>query len=244
MSRLGAVVWTGDVSTTWDALSTQPGTMLNWGLAGVGLVTCDTGGFSGSDDTPELLVRWYQVAVFMSVMRVHSTNSDTPHFPFLYGQTAGDAMRRALNLRYQLIPYHYSLAHMAFRPNGLPIMRPLLWEYPDDPSVAEMTSQWFDGQDIMAAPVLAEGNATNVYLPKGTWFEFNTTTTHVGPTTLSLTNVALDHVPVYVRPGGVVTLGPVIQHTGQMPGGPLQVQVYSGANGSFTLVEDDGMTYA
>merc|ERR1719198_944459 len=96
----------------------------------------------------------------------------------------------------------------------------------------------------MVAPVLNEDNSTSVYLPEGTWYEFNSTTTHSGPTTLSLTNVPLTTTPVYVRPGGIITLGPVIQHTGQMPGGPLEVQVYGGFDGTFALVEDDGESYA
>lgn len=95
----------------------------------------------------------------------------------------------------------------------------------------------------MPAPVLSQDNSTSVYLPAGKWYEFNTTTMHVGPTTLSLTNVPLAHTPVYVRCGGLITLGPVIQYTGQMPGGPLQVQIYGGADSTFTLVEDDGETY-
>ena len=121
-------------------------------------------------------------------------------------------------------------------------MRPLLWAYPNDTTVAEMTSQWFDGEHVMVAPVLSQDNTRNVYLPRGTWYEWNSTATHSGPTHLSLTNVPMDHTPVYVRPGAIVSLGPIIQHTSEMPGGPLNVFVYTGADGSFSLVEDDGET--
>ena len=109
MSRLGAVIWTGDISVSWDSLGQQPGYVLNWHMAGVGFVTCDSGGFNGNNDTPLLLTRWYQYAAFMPVMRVHSSINNLPHFPFLYGEAAGDAMRKALNMRYQLIPYHCEL---------------------------------------------------------------------------------------------------------------------------------------
>ena len=80
-------------------------------MAGIPYITCDTGGFGGPNDPPDLLVRWYQLAAHLPVMRVHSTHSDQPHFPFLYGQAAGDAMRKTLHHRYSLIPYHYSNAH-------------------------------------------------------------------------------------------------------------------------------------
>ena len=110
MSRLGAVIWTGDISVSWDSLGQQPGYVLNWHMAGVGFVTCDSGGFNGNNDTPLLLTRWYQYAAFMPVMRVHSSINNLPHFPFLYGEAAGDAMRKALNMRYQLVPYHCECA--------------------------------------------------------------------------------------------------------------------------------------
>ena len=111
-------------------------------------------------------------------------------------------MRTALNLRYALVPYHYSLAHAAFGPGGLPIMRPLLLHYEDDATASALTSQWLDGEKLLVAPVLAQDNTTSAYLPGGsgaTWFEFNSTTTHQGGTTLQLSGVPLAHVPVYAR---------------------------------------------
>lgn len=150
-----------------------------------------------------------------------------------------------MNLRYRLLPYHYSLAHAMHGAGGLPIMRPLFWEYPNDSKAATITTQWFDGEHLMPAPVISQDNTSSVYLPgPTTWFEFNSSTTHLGPLTLSLTDVPLDRMPLYVRAGAVITLGPVIQHTGELPGGPLEVQVYAGDDGSFTLVEDDGETLA
>merc|ERR1719473_1387067 len=98
-----------------------------------------------------------------------------------------------MNLRYALLPYHYSLAHHAYDQGGIPMMRPLLWYFPSDPKVAEMTFQWMDGDKLMAAPVLQQDNSTSVYLPKAQWYEFNSTVVHSGPTTLSLQNVPLDH---------------------------------------------------
>lgn len=105
-----------------------------------------------------------------------------------------------------------------------------------------MTSQWLDGS-ILVAPVLTQDSQKNVYLPSGTWFELNTTTTHQGPTTLQ-GSVDLDIIPMYVRPGAVIPLAPVVQYTDALPGGALEVQIYAGQDGTFTLVEDDGETTA
>jgi len=240
MARLGAAVWTGDINPSWQDLAGTPGMVLNWGLGGAPYVACDIGGFTGQTEAL-LLTRWFQVGVFMPIMRVHSTLSATPHFPFLWPEPYRSAMREALELRYRLIPYHYSLAHGMYQTGRL-WMRPLIAEYPGDARAAEMTTQWLDGS-IMASPVLAQDGKVATYLPKGTWFEFNSTKTHAGPTTLTATpDVA--QIPVFVPAGSVLTLGPVVQHTQALPGGPLEVQVYSGQDGAFQFVEDDGESTA
>ena len=240
------MTWTGDISSSWDDLGNTPGMMLNWGLAGSPIVTCDIGGFNEKTPTSHenalLLTRWYQLGVFLPVMRVHSTRSAQPHFPFLWGDEAADSMRKSLELRYRMLPTHYSLAHEMYA-TGVPAMRSLLMEFPTDAAVAEMTSEWLMGDSILAAPVLKEDNSTQPYLPAGTWFEFNSSTSHKGPTTLTLPKVPLDHIPIYVKAGGIVALAPLVQYTDALPGtGPLSIQVYAGADGKFDLVEDDGET--
>eukprot|EP00299_Pterocystis_sp_00344_P019732 c9762_g1_i1.p1 GENE.c9762_g1_i1~~c9762_g1_i1.p1 ORF type:complete len:894 (-),score=194.25 c9762_g1_i1:20-2701(-) len=242
MQRIAATQWTGDIIKSWQSMQQQPGYVINWGLAGTPYVTCDTGGFRDGDETPLLLSRWYQVAAFMPIMRVHSNLDDTPHFPFLFGDEAAVSMRNTLNLRYQFIPYHYSLAHSAYRPNGRPIFRPMLMEFPNDASVAEMTSQWMDGDSVLVCPVMNENNSTSCYLPAGNWFEFASTTTHNGGQTLNLQQVSLNTIPLYVKAGSIVPLAPVVQYSDLLPGGNLQVQVYTGADATFVLVEDDGET--
>mmetsp|Transcript_16053 Transcript_16053/g.39554 ORF Transcript_16053/g.39554 Transcript_16053/m.39554 type:complete len:853 (-) Transcript_16053:222-2780(-) len=244
MQRMGAITWTGDQPVSWDALGNHPGYVLNWGLAGSHIVTCDTGGFSGADTPVLLLVRWYQYASLMPIMRVHSTLEDLPHFPFLYGEEAGNAMRKALELRYRLLPYHYSLAHAAYLKGGSPMMRPLAFEFSEDANVDDMTYPWLDGEGILCAPVLSQDNSTQVYLP-GTaetqWFQWNSTRTISGGQTLTLSSVPLDFTPIYAKAGAVIPLGPVVQYSEYAHGSPLNVHVYAGASGSFSLFEDDGM---
>merc|ERR1712232_318169 len=121
-------------------------------------------------------------------------------------------------------------------------MRPLAAEFPEDATAVPIASQWLDG-DLLVSPVLSQDNQKKIYLPKGTWYSFNSSTVTSGPTSLSGT-AQMNEVPVFVRPGSIVPLAPVIQYTDALPGGPLEVQIYSGADGSFALVEDDGETTA
>lgn len=147
-----------------------------------------------------------------------------------------------MNLRYSLVPYHYSLAHALSQPGGRPIFRPMVMEYPDDDAFASLTTQWLVGDALLVAPVISPDNATSVVLPAGMWYNFNTSQTQSGPTTLQLQGVALDEVPLYARAGAVVPLAPVVQYTDALPGGPLNVHVYAGTDGSFDMFEDDGET--
>ena len=130
-SRFGAAAWTGDIRATWDAFQKTPTALLNWSLAGMPYCGCDIGGFGG-ETNPELLVRWMEAGTFFPVMRAHSEISVRPHFPWLFGDQAEAAIRKTLDLRYQMVPTLYSLAH-ELADTGEPLMRPLVMEYPADP---------------------------------------------------------------------------------------------------------------
>jgi alpha-glucosidase len=250
LQRYGAAAWAGDFLNNWQGLAQTPTRLLNWSLAGMYYGACDIGGFQGNISA-ELLTRWMQAGVFFPVMRSHSSNSVTPRFPWLYGQQAEGYIRKALELRYRLVPYYYSLAHEAAE-KGTPLMRPLAMEFPDDPQVANLTHQWLMGKGLMAAPVLAassgtgdEANGTkqSVYFPKTTWYTFDTNKARAGGASVDAV-VPWGEVPTYVRAGTILPLAPVIQHTDDLPGGPLDLQIYPGANATFTLAEDDGQTLA
>ncbi len=240
LQRLGAAVWTGDISGDWGTFARTPGELLGLSLAGIPYSACDIGGYRKPEKSPEVLTRWMEAGVFFPVMRTHSNHSSTPHFPWLSGPEAEAAIRKALDLRYQLIPYYYSLAHEASE-TAAPLMRPLVMEFPDDPAVANMTDEWLMGRGLLAAPLLTPGGARSVYLPKDTWYDFGTNKKTEGPTTLSVTK-ALDEIPIYVRAGTLLPLGPVIQSTSLPSNGPLELQIYPGHDGQFTLTEDDGET--
>jgi len=240
MARLGVTTWTGDINPTWDDLVNTPGLIVNWGLGGMPYVACDIGGFTGETEA-ELLTRWYQVGAFMPTMRVHSINSATPHFPFLWPDQYAAGMKSALELRYRLLPYHYSLAHSMYA-GGLLWMRPLVAEFPEDEQAASIASQWLDGR-LLVAPVLRQDSQKSIYLPAGDWYSFGTNQVTTGP--IKIEEAAeLTEIPVFVSTGTIVPLAPIVQYSDALPGGPLEVQIYPGSDTSFVLSEDDGETVA
>ena len=250
MQRLGTATWTGDIPSTWFILQNTPNNFLNWSLAGMPYSTCDIGGFlihapdrearKDGSTPPELMIRWMQQGVFSPIMHTHSVKSMKPHFPWMCGPEAEEIMRKAMELRYRLVPYYYSLAHETYE-TGLPLMRPLVMEFPQDPKVADLVHQWMMGSGLMAAPVMNPGGKRKIYFPEAMVPFAGGAPTESGEE-IQMT-AALDEIPVYVRAGTLLPLGPVVQNTDQLPGGPLELRIYPGKNASFTLVEDDGVSY-
>ncbi|MDQ2799986.1 MAG: DUF5110 domain-containing protein [Armatimonadota bacterium] len=240
MQRYGAACWTGDIDSSWDALANQPGTLLNWSLAGMTYCGQDIGGFQ-STPSPELYARWIEEGVFVPVMRAHGTYN-SPRWPWAFGDDVLAATKKAIELRYRLIPYFYTFAAQTAQ-TGSPLMRPLFLEFPQDEKTFNLKDEWLVGDRLLAAPVLAPGGLRNVYLPAGRWYDFNTNAAINGSQTLTA-QASLDTIPAYVRAGTILPLGPVIQSTSLGVEDPLEVRVYPGADAAFTLYEDDGGTYA
>ncbi len=236
MQRFGAAVWTGDIDSDWKTLAQQPGTLLNWELAGMPYVAQDIGGFQ-STPTPELYARWIEEGVFVPVMRAHGTHN-SPRWPWAFGDDVLAATKQAIQLRYRLLPYLYTCAAETAR-TGAPWMRPLFLEFPQDAATFNLRDEWLVGSRLLAAPVLAEGGRRAVYLPAGRWYDFNTGASVEGGRTLTLV-VPLSTIPAYVRAGSILPLGPVLQYTGQAPEDPLEVRVFPGADARFVLYEDAG----
>ena len=183
-----------------------------------------------------------EAGTFFPIMRAHSEIRATPHFPWLFGNDAEAAIRKALDLRYRLIPYLYSLAYQTHE-TGEPMMRPLLMQYPHDPKVADLSSQWMIGHDLLVAPILTPISHRQIYLPDDLWYDFSTSQRVQGNRDIDV-DVPFDKVPLYVRSGTILTLAPLVQHSRDLPGGPLDVQIYTGRDATFTLTEDDGSTTA
>jgi alpha-glucosidase len=176
-------------------------------------------------------------------MRTHTTIDTPDQEPWSYGTVHESINRRAIELRYQLLPHIYNVMAESSA-TGIPAMRPLVLEFPDDPRTWGMDDQFMMGSDLLIAPVLNEAQREReVYLPKGEWFDFWTGRRYEGGTAARI-GVTLESIPIFVRGGGFVFRQPVVQHTGEMAGQPLEVQVFPAAASERVLYEDDGESMA
>lgn len=239
-SQRYAAKWTGDNTSDWEHLWLQIPMLLSLGLSGVPFVGADVGGFFGRP-TAELLVRWYQVAAFTPLCRNHQCIESYDHEPWFHGGFAKEAVRRVLELRYRLLPYMYSLFYEHYA-KGYPVMRPLLFEFPDDEETYAIDDEFMLGPFLLVAPVLKEGARTReVYLPKGKWYDFWSDKAYQGPARVCV-DAPLDVVPLFVKDGALVPMWSPIGCSSERKPDPLYLHVYPG-NGSFALYEDDGETF-
>ena len=190
--------WTGDNHSMWQHLQLSLTQMMNLGLSGMNMVGSDVGGF-GSDTTPELLVRWFQLGAISPFFRDHYAKGTRNQEPFAFDQATMDGCRKALDLRYHLLPYIYDLAH-----EDMPILRPLVLEFPEDPVCRELTDQCMLGDRLLAAPVMTPGvSARAVYLPKGVWYDYYTGKRFTGGKYV-LAEAPADRMPLFARAGAVI----------------------------------------
>jgi alpha-glucosidase len=229
-----AAVWTGDTPSTWDGLQQTLPMLLGLGVSGVPIVGSDIGGYSGHA-TPELYARWLALGSISPFARAHVTSDVPGQEPWMFGAEVTDIARARLDDRYRLLPYLYSLADEAAR-TGAPILRPLVWEFPDDPAVGDLGDEAMIGPFVLAAPISEPGAITrSVYLPAGRWYELHSGAMFDGPATIQ-TAVTLAALPLYVRQGAILPTWPAGST------GPLELDVYPGAPSSFVMYEDDGGT--
>ena len=266
MQRYAAFLWSGDVYSTWETLKTHVPVAVNTGLSGIPYWGTDIGGFvPTSEYLGDLYVRWFQFAAFCPLFRSHGR---TWHLRLPWGWNLGELgpeetatyqgagrppdaelhnaqvepiCKKFLELRYRLMPYLYSAVRETAR-TGMPIMRALWLHYPDDPVAVARGDQYLWGRDMLVAPVVEKGaTSRRLYLPRGAWFDFWTEDKADGGREIDRA-VDLATMPLYVRAGAIIPMGPVKQYTAEPVDGPLTVTVYPGANGSSSLYEDDGAT--
>ena len=195
----------------------------------------------GYDDYPELYVRWYEYGVFQPIFRTHGTRRYNEIWS--YGKQAEPILEKYLRLRYELLPYIYSLAHRSYE-TGAPYMRALFMDFPDDPKVAAMGDEYMFGPAFLVAPVTDQGQTSrSVYLPAGAdWYNYWTNERLKGGQTISV-NAPIDTIPLFVRAGSILPLGKQIDSTEQKQD-LFKIRIYPGANSDFALYNDDGETYA
>jgi alpha-glucosidase (family GH31 glycosyl hydrolase) len=163
------------------------------------------------------------------------------HLPWSHGDKIEAICRRYLELRYRLMPYTYTLAWQAHC-RGLPLMRPLVLNYPDDPRCWDLATQYLWGDDLLVAPVTRPGaRQWPVHLPKGTWHDYWTGERHIGPGNVSV-EAPLDRLPLFVRSGAIIPFGPVMQFDREREADAITLLTYPEGSSSFMLYEDDGVT--
>jgi alpha-glucosidase/alpha-D-xyloside xylohydrolase len=267
MQRYGSFLWSGDVYSTWETLKTHIPIALNTALSVIPYWGTDIGGFVPTPEfTAELYIRWFQFGAFCPLFRCHgrtwklrlpwgwNTGDPGPVEIRNYGGAAipdssqlHDARvepicRKYLELRYRLLPYLYSAVHECAT-TGMPIMRALWVHFPDDPKAVECGDEYLWGKNILVAPVAEKGaTARSIYLPRGAWYDFWTHDRLQGGREISRP-VDLETLPLYVREGSILPLGPVKQFTGEKVDEPLSVSIYPGADATCLLYDDDGTSF-
>jgi alpha-glucosidase (family GH31 glycosyl hydrolase) len=248
MQRLGSTTWSGDISNTFGVFANQLSLGLSTAMSGVPYWGTDIGGFFHTvPESPELFTRWFQFAAFCPIFRSHGRGIGTrgwrEHLPWAHGAVVEDICRTFAEWRYRLFPYNYSLAWQA-HVDGTPLMRPAVLEYPDDPNVVDMTAEYLWGPSLLVAPVTA-GGATHwpVYLPRGTWYDFWTRARYDGEQWIEVP-APLERLPLLVRGGAIVPLGPVTQYLDDRADSTLSLLIYPDGESSFELYEDDGVSWA
>lgn len=256
LQRYGAAIWSGDVATRWYDLRAQISAGVNAAMSGLPNWTHDIGGFAVEDRfskrTPapadldewrELNLRWFQFGAFSPLFRSHG------EFPFreVYEiSPEGSPMRASMvwydKLRYRLMPYVYTLAADTYLKDGS-IMRALAADFPQDLTARRQADEYLFGSAFLVAPVTAyKARTREVRFPAGAdWIDFATAERHRGGTTATVA-APLERMPLFVRAGSVVPMGPVQQHVDEKPDAPLTLTVYPGADGQFSLYEDDGVS--
>ncbi|MFX3636608.1 MAG: TIM-barrel domain-containing protein [Candidatus Pristimantibacillus sp.] len=241
-----AAVWTGDNRSFWEHMALAMPMVLNMGLSGIPFAGPDIGGFAHSA-SGELLVRWTQMGAFFPYCRNHSAIGTVRQEPWSFGDKTEEIVREYIGLRYRLMPHLYNLFQDAAT-TGLPIMRPLLLEYPSDPNVTNLCDQFLLGEDILIAPVYRpDTNHRSVYLPAGTWIDYWTGEAHEGGRHI-LAHAPLEVMPIYMRAGSIIAEGPLKQSADEVNDEFVTFHIYgaaasAGFEAGYKLYEDDGVSF-
>ncbi|MFW5744830.1 MAG: TIM-barrel domain-containing protein [Spirochaetota bacterium] len=239
-----AAVWTGDNHSWWEHIALMIPMQLNLGLSGVAFCGADTGGFQ-LNATGELFARWVAASALMPFFRSHTALDTVDQEPWAFGAEVLHAVRSLIGLRYQLLPYLYTLMEEASR-SGAPVMRPLVWEFPGDPRAADRADSFMLGPALLVAPVRERGvQERSVYLPAGEWYDAWAGERRSGPGSV-VVDAPLDRVPLFVRAGSIVPYEGVRQHTGERGDGVLRLLVAPDVEGSASgkLYADAGEGFA
>ena len=232
--------FTGDTFDDWDLLKFASTFTISEGNLGIPYVSHDIGSFKGRTLTDDKYIRWLQFGTFQPIFRLHSDdNDDSYRLPWQYPNVAEQA-KGFIRLRHALVPYTYSLAHESST-GGLPIVRGMYFYYPEADEAYSFNKQYFYGKDILVSPIVTGGEvvSTDVWFPEGKWTNYFTNEIITGPT-LKTVSANYSSMPVFVKAGGIIPLKSYSDFVRQKVDNQLTLKVYAGANGEFTLYEDEG----
>jgi alpha-D-xyloside xylohydrolase len=244
--RNSITAWSGDVESNWLSFARQIPAGLNFSLSGIPYWTTDIGGFIiGNPDDPayrELFVRWFEYGTFCPIFRLHGTRTTNQNELWSYGADAQKILTSYDRLRYRLMPYIYSLAWKTTNESYTP-MRPLAMDYRTDTRALNIGDQFMYGPAFLVNPVTEAGATTRrMYLPKATWYDFWTGRRVDGGAMIDAA-APLERMPLFVRAGSIVPMGPDVEYASEKKADPIELRVYGGANGTFILYEDEGDNY-
>ncbi|WP_106496200.1 glycoside hydrolase family 31 protein [Lentibacillus sp. Marseille-P4043] len=238
-----AAVWTGDNRSFWEHLQMSLPMVMNLGLSGAPFAGPDVGGFA-YDTNAELLTRWTQVGAFTPFFRNHSAIGFKNQEPWQFGEKYATIMKKYIQMRYEWMPQLYSLFYQASK-TGLPVMRPLLMEFPDDEKTYNMNDQFMIGDNVIVAPILVPSVTDRaVYLPAGEWIEFSTGIVYEGAET-HLIHAELDEMPIFVKKGSAIMQTEWISNIVKSSKN-ITMNVYASDHDEsyrFTFYDDDGETF-
>ena len=267
MQRYASFLWSGDVYSRWETLKTHVPVAINTALSGIPYWGTDIGGFVPTKEfTAELYLRWFQFGAFCTLFRSHGRNwtlrlpwgwntgdsgpleinnyngAAIPDSSQLHNPQVETICRKYLELRYRMLPYLYSAVREATK-TGMPVMRALWLHYPEDATAIARDDEYLWGRDLLVAPVVESGATTRrIYLPRGAWYDFWTNERHDGGREITR-EVDLETMPLFVRAGAVLPLGPVKQYVTEKVDQPASISIFPGADGAFLLYEDDGKSF-
>ncbi len=245
--RNGVTAWSGDINSDWLSYRRQVPAGLNFALSGIPYWTTDIGGFVfGRPTDPafrELFIRWFQYGTFNPILRVHGTRDPNENELWSYGPDAQKILVNFDRLRYRMLPYIYSLAWKTTS-EAYTTMRPLAMDFRTDPRALDVGDQFMFGPALLVNPVTEPAATTRqVYLPQAKWYDFWTASVTEGGRTINAA-APLEHLPLYVRAGSILPLGPDEEWSTEKPADPIELRIYRGADGDFTLYEDENDGYA
>ena len=242
--RFGMVPWSGDVSRSWGGLQSQMEIALQMGMQGLGYMHSDLGGFAGDYFDNELYLRWLQYGVFNPIFRPHAQEEVASEVALKDIATMAKA-KKSVELRYQLMPYNYTLS-FDNNQKGTPLMRPLFFEEPNNTALTTVAGTYFWGNDFLITPITKSGvTSTEIYFPKSNnWFDFYTNEKHNAGTTDTV-KVYEDYIPTFVRGGSFIPMIETIQNTSSYSLDNFKLHYYfdeSVAHSTGMLYNDDGLT--